>query len=71
MTPVEAEARRIAVALADLRADLRASEDVLASIVRAWEAASPDDRALADALVPGLREAVEEARDGRAGEWWR
>ena len=71
MTPVEAEARRIAVALADLRADLSASEDVLAAIVRAWEAAAPDDRALVDALVSGLREAIEEARDGRAGEWWR
>lgn len=71
MTPVESEARRIAVALADAHADLRASEAILAAIVRAWEAASPDDSALADALVPGLRDAIEEARDGRAGKWWR
>jgi hypothetical protein len=52
------------------RADYEASEAILAAIVRAWEAADDHDRAHADAIVPGLREAIEEARDGRAGEWW-
>jgi hypothetical protein len=69
VTPVEAEAQRIAVA--DLRADYDASEACLAAIVRAWEAADDHDRAHAGAIVPGLREAIEEARDGRPGEWWR
>lgn len=54
-----------------LRADFVASEACLAAIVRAWESADDDGRAHADALVPGLRAAIEEARDGRAGEWWR
>jgi len=54
-----------------VRADYEASEACLAAIVRAWEAADDHDRAHADATVPGLREAIEEARDGRAGEWWR
>jgi len=53
-----------------VRADYEASEACLAAIVRAWEAADDHDRAHADAIVPGLREAIEEARDGRAGEWW-
>lgn len=52
------------------REDFAASEALLAGIVRAWQRAADEDRRMADVFVPGLRAEIEEARDGREGEWW-
>jgi predicted lipid-binding transport protein (Tim44 family) len=59
-----------AKASADARADHAAAEECLAAIVRRWERADHDSQSLADMHVPGLRAEIEEARDGRDGEWW-
>ena len=52
------------------RADHAAAEEHLAGIVSRWEAADHDSQSIADLHVPGLRAEIEEARDGREGEWW-
>ena len=59
-----------AKASADARADHAAAEAHLAAIVSRWEAADHDSQSIADLHVPGLRAEIEEARDGREGEWW-
>lgn len=59
-----------AQACAGARADHAAAEACLAAIVRRWERADHDSQSLADLHVPGLREEIEDARDGREGEWW-
>ena len=52
------------------RADHAAAEAHLAAIVRVWQRASDEDRRMADVFVTGLRREIEEARDGREGDWW-
>jgi len=52
------------------RADHAAAESCLAGIVRVWQRADDDDWRMADIYVNGLRREIEEARDGRDGEWW-
>ena len=59
-----------AQASADAREDHAAAEACLAGIVRRWERADHDSQSIADLHVPGLRAEIEEARDGREGEWW-
>lgn len=77
-SPVAQKIDAMARELADLRAKLaaaredhQAAEDHLAAIVRTWERADEDARGGISVLVPGLREEVEEVRDGREGDWWR
>lgn len=62
---------RLREEIAAARADHAAAETHLAAIVSRWEAADHDSQSLADIHVPGLRAEIEEARDGREGEWWK
>lgn len=55
----------------DARADFAASEECLADIVRVWMDADGTRQSEAALAIPMLRMAIEAARKGRTGEWWK